>query len=171
MDIKLDGSLDYVDDLLADLDIVSASIHSGMDQDEKTMTSRIVSAMRSPHVDVICHLTTRLIERRAPVMVDVDTIFNIAVATGTVLEINASPERLDLNADLVHKAVDMGVIFVINTDSHRTSQFENMMFGVQTAIRGGVKSNRVINTLPFLEMKAFLELPKSERYEFRLSRD
>ena len=171
MDIKLDGSLDYTDDLLAGLDIVNASIHSGMDQDEKTMTSRIVSAMRNPHVDVICHLTTRLIERRAPVMVDVDTIFNTAVATGTVLEINASPERLDLNADLVRKAVDMGVIFVINTDSHRTPQFENMMFGVQTAIRGCVKSNRVINTLPFLEMKTFLELPKSERYEFRFSRD
>jgi len=170
MDIKPDGSLDYDDELLADLDIVIASIHSGMEQDEATMTERVIAAMESPHVDVICHLTARLLERRAPVMMDMDAVLEAAVRTGTVMEINASPDRLDLNARNVRRAVDLGVIFAISTDSHRTWQFDNMRFGVQTAVRGWVKASNVINTLHYVELKAFLELPKSERYEFNRSR-
>ncbi len=170
MDIKPDGSLDYDDELLADLDIVIASIHSGMEQDEATMTERVIAAMESPHVDIICHLTARLLERRAPVMMDMDAVLEAAVRTGTVMEINASPDRLDLNARNVRRAVDLGVIFAISTDSHRTWQFDNMRFGVQTAVRGWVKASNVINTLHYVELKAFLELPKSERYEFNRSR-
>jgi DNA polymerase (family 10) len=166
MDIKPDGSLDYDDELLADLDIVIASIHSGMEQDEATMTQRVIAAMENPHVDVICHLTARLLERRAPVMMDVDAVLEAAVRTCTVMEINASPDRLDLSADHVKRAVELGVVFAVSTDSHRTWQFENMRFGVQTAIRGWVEATNVINTLHYVELKAFLELPKSERYEF-----
>jgi DNA polymerase (family X) len=169
MDIKPDGSLDYSDELLADLDIVIASIHSGMDQDEATMTQRVIDAMESPHVDVICHLTARLTERRAPVQMDVGAILEAAVRTGTVMEINASPDRLDLNAEHVRRGVELGVIFAINTDSHRTWQFDNMRFGVQTAIRGWVESGHVINTLHYAELMAFLALPKSERYAFNKS--
>ncbi len=170
MDIKLDGSLDYSDELLADLDIVIASIHSGMDQDEATMTQRVITAMESPHVDVICHLTARLLERRAPVMMDVDAVLEAAVRTGTVMEINASPDRLDLKADHIRSAVELGIIFAVSTDSHRTWQFRNMRFGVQTAIRGWVNKNRVINTLSFEDLNRFLELPKSDRYGFINSR-
>lgn len=170
MDIKPDGSLDYSDELLADLDIVIASIHSGMDQDEATMTQRVIDAMESPHVDVICHLTARLTERRAPVMMDVGAILEAAVRTGTVMEINASPDRLDLNSEHVRLGVDLGVLFAVSTDSHRTWQFENMSYGVRTAIRGWVESNRVINAFHYAELMAFLMLPKSERYAFNKSR-
>jgi len=170
MDIKPDGSLDYSDDLLADLDIVIASIHSGMEQDSSTMTQRVIDAMESPHVDVICHLTARLLGKRAPVEIDIDAVLEAAVRTGTVMEINASPDRIDLRADHVKKAVDLGVIFAINTDSHRVWQFDNMRFGVNTAIRGWVEANRVINTFHYAELMAFLALPKSERYAFNESR-
>ncbi|HCI86618.1 MAG TPA: DNA polymerase/3'-5' exonuclease PolX [Dehalococcoidia bacterium] len=166
MDIKPDGSLDYSDELLADLDIVIASIHSGMDQDSATMTQRVIDAMESPHVDVICHLTARLLGKRAPVEIDVEAVFEAAVRTGTVLEINASPDRLDLRADHVRRANELGVLFAINTDSHRTWQFDNMRYGVSTAVRGWVEADRVINTFQYAELKAFLALPKSQRYAF-----
>ncbi|MEE8045879.1 MAG: PHP domain-containing protein, partial [Dehalococcoidia bacterium] len=170
IDIKPDGSLDYSDELLADVDIVIASIHSAMDQDYATMTQRVIGAMESPHVDMICHLTTRLTERRAAVEIDIEAVLKAAVRTGTVMEINASPDRLDLKTDHVRIGVDLGVIFAINTDSHRTWQFDNLRFGVQTAIRGWVESGQVINTLHYAELMAFLELPKSQRYEFNKSR-
>ena len=170
MDIKPDGSLDYSDDVLSDLDIAIASIHSAMDQDQAIMTNRVISAMQSPHVDVICHLTARLLERRAPVMMDVESVFEAAVLTGTVIEINCSPDRLDLKADHVRRAVELGVIFAINTDSHRTHQFDNLRFGVQTAIRGWVEKKQVVNALTFHELRRFLNLPKSDRYEFMKSR-
>ena len=170
MDIKPDGSLDYSDELLADLDIVIASIHSGMDQDSAKMTQRVIDAMESPHVDVICHLTARLLGKRSPVEIDITAVLEAAVRTGTVMEINASPDRLDLKAEHLRMGVDMGVIFAVNTDSHRTWQFDNMHFGVSTAIRGWVEADRVINTLHYAELMAFLALPKSERYAFNKSR-
>ena len=170
MDIKPDGSLDYADQVLSDLDIVVASIHSGMDQDQATMTNRVIGAMQSPHVDVICHLTARLLERRAPVMMDIEAIFEAAVLTGTVMEINCSPERLDLKADHVRRAAQLGVIFAISTDSHRTHQFDNLRFGVQTAIRGWVEKKHVLNALTFDELRCFLNLPKPDRYRFIKSR-
>jgi len=170
MDIKPDGSLDYADDLLENLDIVIASIHSGMDQDSATMTQRVIDAMESPHVDVICHLTARLLGKRSPVEIDIDEVLEAAVRTGTVMEINASPDRLDLKASHVRKAVERGVIFSINTDSHRTWQFDNMRFGVSTAIRGWVDSDRVINTLQYSELMEFLQLSKTDRYAFIESR-
>ncbi len=169
MDIKPDGTLDYSDELLADLDIVIASIHSAMDQDEAKMTQRVIDAMESPYVDVICHLTARLTERRAAVRMDVNAILEAAVRTGTVIEINSSPDRLDLNAEHIRRAVDLGVIFAINTDSHRTWQFNNLNYGVRTAIRGWVETNKVINAFHYIELMEFLALPKSERYAFNKS--
>lgn len=170
MDIKPDGSLDYDDQVLSDLDIVVASIHSGMDQDQATMTNRVIGAMQSPHVDVICHLTARLLERRAPVMMDIGAILEAAVLTGTVMEINCSPDRLDLKADHVRRAAQLGVIFAISTDSHRTHQFDNLRFGVQTAVRGWVEKKHVLNALTFDELRCFLNLPKPDRYKFIKSR-
>jgi DNA polymerase (family 10) len=170
MDIRPDGSLDYSDELLAGLDIVIASIHSGMDQDVASMTQRVIAAMENPHVDVICHLTARLLGKRSPVEIDIASVLEAAARTGTVMEINASPDRLDLKAEHIRMGVDMGVIFAVNTDAHRTWQFDNMRFGVSTAIRGWVESDRVINTLHYAELMMFLALPKSERYAFNKSR-
>ena len=170
MDIKPDGSLDYPNDVLDELDIVIASIHSGMDQDSATITQRVIGAMESPYVDVICHLTARLVGRRAPVEMDVNAVLEAAVQPGTVLEINASPDRLDLRSEHVRLANELGVIFAINTDSHRIWQFGNMRYGVSTAIRGWVESKRVINTLSYGELISFLKLPKLERYAFNESR-
>ena len=166
MDIRPDGSLDYSDELLAGLDIVIASIHSGMDQDIASMTQRVIDALENPHVDGICHLTARRRGNRSPVEIDIASVLEAAVRTGTVMEINASPDRLDLKAEHIRMGVDMGVIFAVNTDAHRTWQFDNMRFGVSTAIRGWVESDCVINTLHYAELMAFLALPKSKRYAF-----
>lgn len=171
MDILPDGALDYTDDVLEDLDVVLGSIHSAMDQDRKTMTERIVKAMKSEHVDIIAHLTTRLIgERsRAPVDVDVEEIFRTAVETGTVMEINGSTSRLDLKDSHVRLARDMGVIFSISTDSHRPTHFDFMRYGVLNARRGWCEKWRVINAMQPSQLRKFLALPKSERYEYAMS--
>ncbi|MSQ08799.1 MAG: DNA polymerase/3'-5' exonuclease PolX [Dehalococcoidia bacterium] len=164
MDILPDGSLDYPDDALMDLDVVLGSIHSAMDQSRDTMTARIIKAMHSPHVDIVAHLTTRLMKRRAPVDLDFDAICRVAVETGTLLEVNASAERLDLKDAHVRRAVELGVAFAISTDSHRATDFLDMRYGVQIARRGWCERWRVVNTLPFEELRAFLSSPKSERY-------
>ncbi len=164
MDILPDGSLDYPDDALAELDVVLGSIHSAMDQGRDTMTARVIKAMHSPHLDIVAHLTTRLMGRRAPVDLDFDAICRAAVETGTLLEINASAERLDLKDTHVRRAGELGVAFAISTDSHRPSDFLDMRYGVQQARRGWCERWRVVNTLPFEELRAFLSAPKSERY-------
>jgi DNA polymerase (family X) len=169
MDILADGSLDYPDAALAELDIVLGSIHGAMDQDRDTMTRRVTRAMASPHLDIVAHLTTRLIGRRAPVEIDLEAVFRAAAQTGTVLEINASPPRLDLKDTHIRMARDLGVVFAINTDAHRPEEFGWMRYGVLQARRGWCEGWRVINTLPFDDLSAFLAAPKAERYD-RISR-
>jgi DNA polymerase (family 10) len=164
MDILSDGKLDYPDEALAELDVVLGSIHSAMDQDRKTMTARIICAMESPHVDIIAHLTTRLIGSRAPVDLDFDAICRAAVETGTVLEINASTKRLDLKDTHIRRARDLGVIFAISTDSHRPRQFADIRYGVGMARRGWCDAFRVINALPYTQFAGLISAPKSERY-------
>jgi DNA polymerase (family 10) len=137
-----------------------------MDQDRDTMTARIVRAMQSPHLDIIAHLTTRLLGRRAPVEVDIDAVFRAAVETGTVLEINASAPRLDLKDIHIRRARDLGVTFAISTDAHAPEDFHWMRLGVQQARRGWCEGWRVVNTLPFEEFRALLSMPKSGRYEW-----
>lgn len=170
MDILPDGSLDYPDETLAGLDIVLGSIHSAMDQDRAAMTARIIKAMHSPHLDVIAHLTTRLIGRRAPIEVDFDAVCHAAVETGTVLEINASTPRLDLHDAHIRRARELGVTFAVNTDSHRPEDFAQMRYGVQQARRGWCETWRVINTLPYAELRSLLSAPKTERYARLASR-
>ena len=164
MDILVDGALDYPDDALAELDVVLGSIHSHMSQDRQTMTRRIVRAMENPHLDIIAHLTTRLIGRRAPVDIDLDAVFEAAVRTGTVLEINASTARLDLKDTHIRRARDLGVLFSLGTDSHRPRQFADMRYGAGMARRGWCEPNRVINTLPVKRLLWFLTTPKADRY-------
>ncbi|MBM3944971.1 MAG: DNA polymerase/3'-5' exonuclease PolX, partial [SAR202 cluster bacterium] len=126
MDIRADGSLDYDEGVLEKLDWVIGSIHSAMDQDEAKMTDRIIKAMRSPHVDVIGHLTTRLIGERPPIRADFEAIFRAAAETGTAMEVNASPERLDLKDTHVARARELGVPLVISTDSHAAESLDNV---------------------------------------------
>ncbi|MBM3949540.1 MAG: DNA polymerase/3'-5' exonuclease PolX [SAR202 cluster bacterium] len=163
MDIRADGSLDYEDGVLEKLDWVIGSIHSAMDQDAEKMTERIIRAMHSPHVDVIGHLTTRLIGERPPIRADFEAIFKAAAETGTALEINASPERLDLKGAHAARARELGVPLVISTDSHNTEAMDNTRFGVAIACRGWCGPRDILNTLPLPDFLAYLALPKLER--------
>ena len=163
VDIRADGSMDYPDCALAELDWVVASVHSAMNQQPDVMTERIVSAIRNPHVTAIGHLTTRLIGRRQPIEADFDTIFRAAADTGTVLEINASLERLDLKDVHVRRARELGVTFVIDSDAHTAEHLDNLRFGAAVARRGWCRAEDVLNTLPADELLALLRLPKPER--------
>jgi DNA polymerase (family 10) len=165
MDIRADGSLDYSDDVLEELDWVVASVHSAMGQDAETMTDRIIKAMHNPHVDVIGHLTTRLVGERQPIEADFEAIFKAAAETGTALEINASPERMDLKDSHIYRARELGVPLVISTDAHTTEGLDNTRYGVGIARRGWCEARHILNTLALEEFLEFLELDKSERTE------
>jgi len=148
VDIKSDGSLDYPDEILSKLDIVIAAIHSGFKQESKIITARIVKAMKNKFVNIIAHPTGRLIGYREPYQVDIDKMINIAAETGTVLEINACPERLDLNDVYCRMAKDKGVQLAIETDAHNIEGLANMDLGVAVARRGWLEKKDIINTLP-----------------------
>jgi DNA polymerase (family 10) len=146
VEIKADGSLDFPDQVLADLDFVVASVHSGLRQDQDTITSRVVRAMRHPHVHAIGHPSGRLLTQREESAVDLSEVLRVAAETGTIVEINAAPERLDLDDAHVRRAVEMGVSLVINTDAHRPDDFDNLHFGVATARRGWAGPEHIVNT-------------------------
>ena len=165
MDIRADGTLDYEDEVLERLDWVIGSVHSGMGQDSATMTARIIKAMHNPHVDVIGHLSTRLVGERQPVEADYEAIFRAAATTGTALEINASPERLDLKDSHAARARELGVPLVISTDAHTTEALNNTRFGVGVARRAWCEPRHILNTLPFDKFLQYLSSPKSERTE------
>ena len=156
VDIRADGSLDYPDEVLAMLDVVVASVHSAMGQDKETMTARIVRAIRNPHVHAIGHLSTRLLGEREPIDVDVEAVLRAAAETGTALEINASPERLDLKDTHVARARELGAPLVINSDSHAAEHMDNMRFGVAVARRGRCRAEDIVNTRPVAGFLAFL---------------
>ena len=156
VDIRADGTLDYPDEMLAQLDVVVASVHSAMGQERDRMTERVIRAMRNPHVNVIGHLTTRLIGEREPIDIDVEAVFRAAAETGTALEINASPERLDLKDTHVLRARELGAQLVISTDSHALEHMDNMRFGVAVARRGWCQAGDVVNTRPLSGFLRFL---------------
>ncbi len=166
VDIRADGSLDYPDDLLANLDVVVASVHSALEQDSAKMTQRIITAMHNPHVTVIGHPTCRLLGSRDPVDMDMEAVFKAALETGTVLEINGAPERLDLKDTHVLRARELGVPLVVNADSHSFSHLEQVRYGVAVARRGWCESKHIVNTLPLDEFLGFIATPKAERIAF-----
>ncbi|MCH8108695.1 MAG: PHP domain-containing protein, partial [Chloroflexi bacterium] len=163
MDIRADGSLDYPDDILKELDWVIGSIHSAMNQDSEVMTERIITAMRNPYVSVIGHLTTRLVGERQPINADFEAIFKAAADTGTALEINASPERLDLKDTHVYRARELGATLVISTDAHTVEALDNVRYGVAVARRGWCEARHILNTRPVTDFLSYLALNKSER--------
>ncbi|TSC75850.1 MAG: DNA polymerase (family X) [Parcubacteria group bacterium Gr01-1014_30] len=146
--IMNDGSIDIKDEALAKLDYVIAGVHSNFKMEKDKMTERMMRAMKSPHVDVISHPTGRLIKKRDEYQIDMEKIFRVAKETGTILEINAHPERLDLNDQNVRRAKDLGVKMIINTDSHHKDQLRFMKFGVAQARRGWAEKEDIINTQP-----------------------
>ena len=157
VDIRSDGSLDYPDELLEQLDVVVASVHSAMGQPEEVMTERIIKAMHNPNVHIIGHPTCRLIGEREPVQMDVEAILQAARETGTALEIDAQPGRLDLKDKHIHRARELGVKLVIDSDSHATEQFGNLGLGVSMAKRGWCEAKDILNTLPMREFRAALK--------------
>ena len=166
VDIRADGSLDYPDELLEKLDVVVASVHSGMGQDSTIMTQRVIKAMRNPHVTVIGHPTCRLLGSRDQVNVDMDALFAAAVETGTPMEINGAPERLDLKDSYVLRARELGVPLIISTDSHAHAQLDHMRFGVAVARRGYCELKNIVNTLGVEDFMTFIATPKPQRTEF-----
>ena len=147
INIKTDGSLDFDADLLRRLDIVVASVHSGFKQPGERITKRIVTAMQNPYVSIIAHPTGRLIGEREAYEMDMDAVLQAASRTGTAIEINAYPLRLDLSESYARAARAKNVPLVISTDSHTAGQFQNMAFGVGVARRGWLEKSDVANTL------------------------
>ncbi len=148
MDINADGSLDFPDDVLAQLDFVIASLHVSLRQPREQVTQRMLSAIQNPHVDLIGHPRAQYIPDREPADLDMDAVFAAAQKSAIALEINANPRRLDLEAQYARRAVEMGIPLSINTDAHSPDHMDLMMYGVMTARRGWVTADSVINTWP-----------------------
>lgn len=152
VDIRSDGRMDFDDEILSKMDIVVASIHSGFRQSREQLTGRIVSAMKNPYVSIIAHPTGRLIGERDAYEVDMEQVLNVAGETGTALEINAYPLRLDLSDIYVKQAKELGVRFAISTDAHVITQFDYMHYGVSIAKRGWLEKEDVLNTLKYKQL-------------------
>ncbi|HEV8536678.1 MAG TPA: DNA polymerase/3'-5' exonuclease PolX [Candidatus Limnocylindria bacterium] len=146
VDIRANGALDYPDDVLAKFEVVSASVHSSFAQTREQMTARVVGAMRHPLVTALSHPTGRLLEKREPHAVDLDAVVGAAVETGTWIEVNGGPERLDLPDTWIRKAIERGATLVVNSDAHAMEELEWMDLGIGTARRGWATAATVVNT-------------------------
>ncbi len=156
-EVLADGTLGLPDEVLAELDVVVASIHSGQRQDREIITERCLKVVRNPHVDILGHPTGRLIGKRPPSDLDVERVLQACATTGTVVEVNANPSRLDLNDVYARRAVELGCKIAINSDAHSTDGMDIMEFGVATARRGWLTGEDVINTRPVDEMLGMLK--------------
>jgi DNA polymerase (family 10) len=148
VEVRSDGTLDFPDEILAELDLVVAAVHSGLRQDRERVTARMLAAIRNPHVDVIAHPSGRLIGEREGADLDMEPIFRAAAETSTALEVNAYPKRLDLRDVHVRRAIELGVKLAISSDGHDVDSFALLPFGVATARRGWATPADVINTWP-----------------------
>jgi DNA polymerase (family 10) len=146
VEILSDGNLDYPDEVLAELDIVTASIHSSLRQPREKITQRLLTAMRNPHVDIIGHPTGRMFPDREGADLDMEAVLGTAAETGVALEINAHPARLDLDDIYARRAIELGIKLSINTDAHSQTDLDLLHFGVSTARRGWVEVEDVINS-------------------------
>lgn len=155
VEIRRDGALDLPDAVLAGLDIVIASLHNGLRDERAAVTGRLLGAINSPHVDIIAHPSGRIVGGRAGADYDWDAIFAAAAATGTALEINAAPERLDLNDEHARRALAAGVLLTIDCDAHEPANLDLMPFGLAVARRAWTPPERVLNTRPLEEVLAW----------------
>ena len=148
VDILADGALDLEDELLAGLDLVLVSLHSRFELSEEEQTARVVRALEHPEVNIFCHPTARLINRRKPVALDIDAVLRRAAALGVAVELNCNPHRLDLKDSHLMLARELGCRIVVNTDAHRTGELDLMRYGVEQARRAWLEPGNVLNTLP-----------------------
>jgi DNA polymerase (family 10) len=155
-DILKDGSLDFPDELLSQLDYVVASVHASFTLPEKEMTKRVIRAMENPNVTILAHPTGRLLLSREPYQIDISELLKAAAATKTVVELNANPRRLDLDWRFWKLAKELGVRCAINPDAHSTAGLQDLWFGIQIARKGWLTRNDVINSLPLAQVKAAL---------------
>ena len=160
-DILKDGTLDFSDEVLATLDYVVASVHSSFTMPEAEMTKRIIRALENPHVTMLGHLTGRLLLSRDPYQVNIPAILDAAAATGTIIELNANPRRLDLDWRWWPLAKEKGVKCAINPDAHSTAGLQDIIFGVGIARKGGLTKNDVVNTLPLARIESVLKAKRS----------
>ena len=156
VEILSDGSLDFPDDLLARMDIVIASLHAGQRQGGHAATERVLKALQNPYVDILAHPTGRLLGKRDGMQLDMEAVFQAAIRGKVALEINAHPERLDLNASYARRAVEVGCLLAVNSDSHRSGGFGHLPYGVSTARRGWVPARAVVNTWEDAALLAWL---------------
>ncbi|HVN86876.1 MAG TPA: DNA polymerase/3'-5' exonuclease PolX [Candidatus Binatia bacterium] len=157
VNINRDGTLDIADEVLAELDVVGIAVHSHFNLSRDEMTRRIIRAMENPHADILFHPTGRVINKREPYDVDIDAIIAAAKRTGTALEVDAYPERLDLKDEHVRKAIAAGVKIVIDSDAHSVNHLDYIDYGVATARRGWAEKSDVLNTLPAAQFLASLK--------------
>ncbi len=156
VDILKDGSLDFPDELLAQLDIVVASVHGGLSMSESEMTDRIIRAIENPYVTIIGHPTGRLLGRRPGYAVNLEAVIDAAVAHHVALEINAAPSRLDLEPGPVRQARDRGVLLSVNTDAHSVPDLERALYGINVARRGWLEKTDVLNTYSLAAVKEMM---------------
>ncbi|MGE4413109.1 MAG: PHP domain-containing protein, partial [Candidatus Caldatribacteriota bacterium] len=157
VDIKSDGTLDLSDSILQKLDLVIAAIHSGFKQEKKQLMERLTKAMRNPFVNIIAHPTGRVIGYREAYDIDMQEIIRLAAQTNTALEINASPERMDLNDIYVKSAKEQGVLLAIGSDAHQIHALDYMTYGIAIARRGWLEKGNLLNTLSLEDLKARLK--------------
>jgi DNA polymerase (family 10) len=156
IDILADGALDLEDEMLAGLDLVLVSLHSRFDLPEEEQTARVLRALEHPEVNIFCHPTARLINRRKPVALDIDAVLRAAAALGVAVELNSNPHRLDLRDSHLMLARELGCRIVVNTDAHRTRELDLIRYGVEQARRAWLEPGNVLNTLPGEEiLRAF----------------
>ncbi len=160
VNIRTDNTLDLPDEILSRLDIVNASIHSGFRQSKETITGRITAAMKDPFVTTLSHPTGRLLGEREAYQVDMEEVLSTALETGTAIEINSFPARLDLNDTAARRAGDMGIPIAINTDAHILEHFNYMAYGVAIARRAWLEPKNIANTL---NVKELIELLHKKR--------
>ena len=157
VDILNDGSLDYADEMLAELDIVVASVHAGFNMSEAEMTKRMIRAIENPFVNIVGHPTGRLLGRRPGYAFNLDAVIQAAAEHGVALEINASPNRLDLEPDAARKANEAGALLSVNTDAHAIPQLQQGRFGINVARRAWLTKEAVINTYSLDALRELLQ--------------
>jgi DNA polymerase (family X) len=156
LDILPDGSLDLPDEVLEQFDIVLIAVHSRLDMPKARMTKRVLKALSHPAVHILAHPTGRQIQKRAPIDIDLEVVFQAAKEHGVALELDAQPQRLDLNDVHLHRARELGVKIVIDTDAHSVDHLRFMQYGIEQARRGWLEKEHIMNTLPWPQFRQWL---------------
>ncbi|HKF36446.1 MAG TPA: PHP domain-containing protein, partial [Ktedonobacteraceae bacterium] len=162
-DILRDGSLDYTDEVLANLDFVVASIHSQFNLSSQEQTERMLRAIANPYVDIIGHPTGRILLGREGYTLDLEAVIDAAAAHGVCIEINANPARLDLDWRLLHRARDKGIKIPVNPDAHVLAGLDDMRYGIGVARKGWLRREDVLNTMTSEEMQAYFKSRRSKK--------